>query len=314
MTLNFIDLFAGIGGNSLGLERAGMRCVAQVEKDPWALRVLAKHWPDVPKIGDVRDAGSHNLPAADLIAGGFPCQDISYAGRGVGITGSRSGLWTEYARIIGEIRPRYVFVENVPALLRRGIDVVLGDLAALGYDAEWDCVPASAIGAPHRRDRVWIVAYANGQRLEERGIHDLGREEVSDAPSGRRSGSEPVADSEGDGCRSWRTGRSHSGGSGQLQSPLQVVADPESFTRDAASASEAREHQGRGTFASRGRCRADRDWPHERWAAEPRVARVAHGLSDGVDRIRGLGNSVVPQVVEAIGRRIVAWEEANANY
>ena len=97
----------------------------------------------------------------DLICGGFPCQDISVAGKGAGIGGSRSGLWTEYARIIGEVRPRYVIVENVAALLDRGLERVLGDLAALGYDAEWHCIPASAVGAPHRRDRVWIVAYAH---------------------------------------------------------------------------------------------------------------------------------------------------------
>ena len=100
----------------------------------------------------------------DIICGGFPCQDISVAGKGAGIEGSRSGLWSEYARIISEVRPRYVIVENVAALLGRGLERVLGDLAALGFDAEWHCIPASAVGAPHRRDRVWIVAYAGSEQ------------------------------------------------------------------------------------------------------------------------------------------------------
>ena len=104
------------------------------------------------------------VPPVDVLCGGFPCQDLSVAGRGAGIDGARSGLWAEYARLIRELRPRYVVVENVPALLVRGLGRVLGDLAALGYDAEWDCLPASAFGAPHRRDRVWIVAYPDGLR------------------------------------------------------------------------------------------------------------------------------------------------------
>jgi DNA (cytosine-5)-methyltransferase 1 len=102
------------------------------------------------------------VPYVDVLCGGFPCQDLSYAGRGAGLDGERSGLWAEYARLIRELRPRYVIVENVPALLARGLGRVLGDLAAVGYDAEWDCIPASAVGAPHRRDRVWLVAYPNG--------------------------------------------------------------------------------------------------------------------------------------------------------
>ena len=192
--MNVLDLFSGIGGFCLGLERAGMRTVAFCEIDPYCRRVLAKHWPDVPVYDDVRTLTAARLMAdatawrrstrtsrrateriangeqrtgpstercgIDVICGGFPCQDISVAGKGAGIGGERSGLWSEYARIIGEVRPRYVIVENVAALLGRGLERVLGDLAALGYDAEWHCIPASAVGAPHRRDRVWIVAYA----------------------------------------------------------------------------------------------------------------------------------------------------------
>jgi DNA (cytosine-5)-methyltransferase 1 len=156
------SLFAGIGGFDLGLERAGMRSVWQCEIDPYAIRVLEKHWPDVLRVPDVRDVGVGTVPCVDVICGGFPCQDLSYAGLGAGLDGARSGLWSEYARVVGELRPRYVVVENVAALLARGLGRVLGDLAALGYDAEWDCIPASAVGAPHQRERFWLVAYPDG--------------------------------------------------------------------------------------------------------------------------------------------------------
>jgi DNA (cytosine-5)-methyltransferase 1 len=157
--LTFISLFAGIGGMDLGLERAGMRCVAQVEIDDYANRVLEKNWPDVPRYRDVREVGKHNLPTADIICGGFPCQDLAYCGLGAGLDGERSGLWREYHRIIRELRPRYVLVENVAALLNRGIDRVLRDLATCGYDAEWRMFRASDFGLPHRRERLFIVAY-----------------------------------------------------------------------------------------------------------------------------------------------------------
>jgi DNA (cytosine-5)-methyltransferase 1 len=164
--MKFISLFSGIGGIDLGLERAGMECVAQVEANPFCRKVLAKHWPEVPHHEDVRNVGRDNLPTAELIAGGFPCQDISYAGDGAGIDGERSGLWREFHRIICELRPEYVLVENVAALLERGISRVLGDLAASGYDCQWDCIPAAAVGAPHRRDRVFVVAHVGQERTK----------------------------------------------------------------------------------------------------------------------------------------------------
>lgn len=168
--MNVLDLFSGIGGFSLGLERAGMKTIAFCEIDEWCQRVLKKHWPDVPIYNDIRSLdGKQFTGTIDLICGGFPCQDISIAGKGVGIEGERSGLWKEYARLISEIRPKYVLVENVPALLHRGLGVVLADLAACGYDAEWDCIPASAIGAPHQRDRFWLIAYPTGIGMEEGG-------------------------------------------------------------------------------------------------------------------------------------------------
>ena len=161
-----LDLFSGIGGFSLGLERTGMRTVAFCEIEDYPRKVLAKHWPDVPCYQDIRELTARRLEddgitGIDLICGGFPCQDISLAGKGAGINGERSGLWKEYARIIGEVGPRWVIIENVPALRSRGLVTVLQDLCSLGYDAEWHCIPASdpRIGAPHHRDRIWIVGY-----------------------------------------------------------------------------------------------------------------------------------------------------------
>jgi DNA (cytosine-5)-methyltransferase 1 len=176
--LRVLDLFSGIGGFSLGLERTGgFETVAFCEIDPFARRVLAKHWPEVPCYDDVRTLTAERLAAdgigVDVICGGFPCQDISEANlSGAGLDGARSGLWTEYARLIGELRPCFAIVENVSALLGRGFDRVLGDLASLGFDAEWHGIPASALGAPHDRDRIWIIAHPAetlGRSLLEQG-------------------------------------------------------------------------------------------------------------------------------------------------
>lgn len=157
-----LDLFSGIGAFSLGLKRAGMRTVAFCETDPFCRRVLAHHWPEVPILGDI--TAVPEFPAADVVCGGFPCQDLSRAGKRAGLAGQRSGLYRELVRAVRLVRPRHAIVENVAALVGDGLDVVLGDLAESGYDAEWDCVPAGAIGAPHQRDRVWIVAHAEGEQ------------------------------------------------------------------------------------------------------------------------------------------------------
>jgi len=284
--LNVLDLFSGICGFSLGLERTGgFRTVAFCECEPYAQRVLRKHWPDVPIYDDVRTVtaarlaadGIHNPDGAvahaerperrekrqarrtargdllpqweegavragsgsqiDCITAGFPCQDISYAGKGAGIDGERSGLWREVARLAGEIRPQYLILENVPALLTRGLGRVLGDLAAIGYDAEWHCIPASCIGAPHRRDRWWCVAYPDG------------------------------------------------GGQQELGERLEWIIE-------AWSAAGTVDRSGDGS---------DPGW----WRTEPDVGRVAHGIPAQVDRLRCLGNAVVPQIPEMIGRAIL---------
>lgn len=171
--LRVLDLFSGIGGFSLGLERTGgFETVAFCEIEDYPRRVLVKHWPNVPCYDDVRTLTAARLAAdgiaVDVICGGFPCQDISVDGEGAGINGPRSGLWFEYARLVGELRPRFVIVENVAELLARGLGAVVGSLAKIGYDAEWNCIRASRVGLPHHRDRLWLVAYPNGKRFQGR--------------------------------------------------------------------------------------------------------------------------------------------------
>lgn len=241
--LRVLDLFSGIGGFSLGLERTGgFETVAFCEIDPFCRRVLAKHWPDVPCFEDVTTLRGEDVERIDCIVGGFPCQDISSSGRKDGLAGARSGLWREFARLVGEVRPKFVVAENVPDLVHRGLGDVLGALAALGYDAEWHRIPASFVGLPQARNRLWIVAYADGWRREE---------------CEKRNGAGPV---------------------------VSLRADDD---RLALAKRRARE-------ASRGIC------------------RVADGLSGGVDRLRALGNAVVPQIPELIGHAILESMRAAA--
>jgi len=168
-------LFAGAGGGILGGKLLGWRTVCAVEWDTYAACVLAARQNDgllapFPIWSDVRTFdGRPWRGAVDVVSGGFPCQDISLAGRGAGIDGERSGLWKHMARIIGEVRPRYCFVENSPALITRGLDRVLGDLAALGYDCRWTVLGAADVGAPHKRDRFWLVAHDCERQLQPRG-------------------------------------------------------------------------------------------------------------------------------------------------
>ncbi len=271
--MRLLDLFSGIGGFSLGLERTGgFKTVAFCEIDPFCRRVLAKHWPEVPCYDDVRALTAARLAGdgidVDVICGGFPCQDVSVAGKRAGLAGERSGLWFEYARLISEVRPRHVIVENVPGLLNRAFDVVLGDLAALGYDAEWHCIPAAAVGANHLRDRVWIVANAHSGRPHAEQITIPQRE--TEAATCRDGSERPLADAN---ARDEFRRRS-------------VVQMGWGW-----SASQIA-HDGIGGGAE--------------WSSEPDVGRVAHGVPGRVDRLGGLGNAVVPQIPELIGRAILA--------
>jgi len=248
MTMKVLDLFSGIGGFSLGLERAGFETVAFCEIEKYPQKVLAKHWPNIPIYEDVRELTydrlrSDGIAGIDVICGGFPCQDISIAGKQKGIgEGTRSGLWSECARLVGEIRPRYAIFENVTALLSgeqgRWFQRVLFDLSEIGYDAEWHCISASELGAHHHRDRVWIVAYPSSSRPKK----------------------------------------------------------PESETQEALLRRNA------WWCSSVEQSRVD--W----WLLEPRICRMANGVPDYAQRLKALGNAVVPPIPELIGRAIMAAE------
>lgn len=304
--ITFGSLFAGIGGIDLGFERAGMACKWQVEIDPYAQRVLAKHWPDVRRHDDVRTWPQPDTERVDVIAGGFPCQDISYAGKGAGLAGERSGLFYEVARIVREMGPRVVVLENVAALLTRGMGDVLGTLASLGYDAEWHCIPAAAVGAPHIRDRVFLIAYAkrNGQHEAAfKGCTSKGtKKRRMFKPKRPRGTSRSVCIQ----CQSFFERF-------RCNSPDECDCPKCQGTCECGNVSDAASHgwnqresngggSGEGTRSrpQRGLGSFDR-W----WEVEPAMGRVADGVPKRVDRLRGLGNAVVPQVAELVGRMVV---------
>lgn len=183
--MNELALFAGSGGGILGGHLLGWRTVCAVERDAYSAKVLAQRQNDgaLPAFPIWSDVCSFDgrpwRGLVDVVSGGFPCQDISAAGTGAGITGARSGLWREMARIIGEVRPRKVYLENSPLLVGRGLAVVLGDLAEMGYDAQWCIVSASDCGAPHQRDRIWIVANTDSWKPQERWLsRRMGRQRI----------------------------------------------------------------------------------------------------------------------------------------
>lgn len=178
MKRRVLDLFSGAGMFSLGLEwSGGFETKGFCEINPFPQMILKRHMPSVPVYPDIKELSGEQVGPIDVICGGFPCQDLSVAGKGAGLSGDRSGLWFDYLRLIGELRPKWVIVENVSALLGRGLGDVLRGLAEIGYDAEWHCIPLTYIGAPHNRDRIWIIAYPQRceQPWKEPRIRALGR-------------------------------------------------------------------------------------------------------------------------------------------
>jgi DNA (cytosine-5)-methyltransferase 1 len=319
--LNVLDLFSGVGAFGLGLERAGMRVVAFCERDLFCRRVLAKHWPAVPIYDDVRTLTAARLAAdgiaVDVVCGGWPCQDISVAGNGAGLAGERSGLWSEFARILGEVRPRHAIMENVAALLGRGLGDVLGDLAALGYDCEWHCIPASDVGAPHRRDRVWIIAHAERGAVRDeqqrmpggrpRGVRDQGQAEPGDDGAAR---SMAHADGGGRGRLGLAQYGGQQGASGDEPDGCGATGRRNGQMADAGGARLSlpeREPVLTAWRWAQGRAVAERGW----WRVEPDVGRVVDGPAARVDRrprLAALGNSLVPDIPEIIGRALLAQE------
>ena len=291
------SLFSGIGGLELGLEWAGVgRTVWQVERDSYCRQVLAHHWPEAQRFDDVCTVGAHNLPPVDVMCGGFPCQDISYAGKGAGLAGARSGLWYEYARIVGELEPRFVVVENVSALLTRGIDAVLGTLADLGYNAEWSTLRASDVGAPHRRERVFIVAYAAELFSDGGGVHGRGVRQARGAVPELGDCDSVVGDAEGarlEGYPRHGDKRSESRRLGSEQArPVAGAIVPVGWD-DATPV--------------RGADGTVRLIPAEAAAAGPEspLWPVADGVPGRVARLRAIGNAVVPQCAKVVGRRLL---------
>jgi len=283
------SLFSGIGGLDLGLERAGHRVIWHSEIDDYACQVLKKHWPHVPNIGDVKKVNWSEVPNVDIIAGGYPCQPFSQAGKRKGKEDPRH-LWPYVLDAIRAIRPRYALMENVRGHLTLGFGDVLADLAACGYSAEWQIIPASAVGAPHRRDRLFFVAYPNDARegASERGVDgkESSRLVFRDDPRNEVGGrSKEMAYSD-----DARSGTSERPLDGEL--PPSLVFGDDSFHGISGCGSVLANSTSR-----RNEVRA---W----WETEPDVGRVAHGIPARVDRLRGLGNAVVPQVAEIVGRII----------
>jgi len=279
-------LCSGIGGLELGLEWAGMETIWLAETDDYASAVLAKHWPEIPNLGDITKVEWNRVPRPTLVCAGFPCQPSSNAGRRRGRMDDR-WLWPAVSRALRHLRPRLVLLENVPGILTLGFGEVARDLAALGYDTEWTCLPAAAVGAPHLRWRVFIFGRARDGRAGHLADTDRSGSQDRVAPAGqaeRQAGGigwaqrrgAPVADAAG-------VGRRAGGGAG-----------PRSWRHPAgeriAVFGDRREDRGRG------------------WSPEPELRRVADGIPARVDRIRCLGNAVVPQVAQLVGERILAAE------
>lgn len=270
--LTFGSLFAGIGGFDLGFVRAGLECRWQVERDPLCLQTLEAHFPDARRYRDAREFPDPGVERVDLIAAGFPCQDISRAGPRRGIDSGEAG-WRDVARSVRDLRPRFIVLENSPSLALRGMGDVLGALSALGYDAEWQCLPACAFGALHIRQRLFIIAYS------------------------RRDGREASGRERAKGIPALAPGR------------VAPRMDPVRLLRrvDLHDPRETRFGMRLSPGGGVGIRRSVLAIPHE-WEAQSPVCRVAHGFPGRVGQIRAYGNAVVPQVAEWIARRILEFD------
>ena len=298
--MRVLDLFSGIGGFSLGLERAGMTTVAFCEFDPFCRSVLAKHWPLVPIHEDIRNLDGYQYRGSvELVAGGFPCQPFSVAGKRGGASDDRA-LWPEMFRVIREIHPTWVIGENVPGIIAMELDSVLSDLAGEGYSCQTFVIPACTVDAPHRRDRVWVVAHANGEGESDVAVNEGARPRklVADAYPRQRNGADErvragrnATDACGENVAD--SSRSRSQGISDFGIDGEVRAKPDHKQPD---------RFGGGSFWLCDPARA------AIWEPEPGMGRMAAGIPRRVDRLRALGNAVVPQVVEEIGRLILACE------
>lgn len=279
--LKILDLFSGIGGISYGMEKTGgFETVAFCEMDKHCHKVLKRHWPDVTIFNDVQKMLVPSLPwpeekwnnfkkDVDIIAGGFPCQDISVGGKRRGIGGERSGLWKEFKRLIEEIRPSYAIIENVERLRKDGLGVVLEDLSEIGYDVEWHCITARAVGLSHQRDRLWAIAYPRSERQHER-FGEKRHIQINEE---------------------WQSEASHTDGKKRIIESLPFRA-----------------------LLSKGAIETSFNTLAKYRTALSKIRRVTNGVPEGLhererkQRIKQLGNSVVPQIPQIIGQAILDYE------
>ncbi len=299
--MNELHLFAGAGGGILGGQLLGHRCVCAVEWEPFAQAGLVARQNDgtfapFPIWDDVQTFdGKPWRGLVDVVAGGFPCQDISVAGGGAGLDGQRSGMWHHMARIIGEVRPQYAFIENSPALVSRGLDRVLSDLAALGFDAVWTVLGASDLGAHHHRERMWILAHARCIRCQGGTVQHITQPECHPAPhAGHDGGAQPLAHTHG--LRQLQPQGSEQDQRGRLGDCSADVAHAGGISREGQQPEFAHAQERAGPEQRpAGPC----GYAFRRWPTEPRLGRVAHGVAHRPNRIKAIGNGQVPRVAAA---------------
>jgi DNA (cytosine-5)-methyltransferase 1 len=309
--MNYIDLFHGIGGFALGAYWAGMKFENHFCSDiePYCQKLYKLRFPESIQLGDITKIDTEELKKYGkdwIISGGFPCQDISIAGKGAGIHGDRSGLWFEYWRLIRDLRPRFAIMENVGMLVHRGLREVLGSLAEIGYDAEWQDIRASDVGAPHRRERIWIVAYSSSFRCHMRRFNRQGIQRENTTFNEIDSGSEAFSYSD----RSTLTQEINGRGIDRCEG--EEVGDESRTICENISHSEIERLQRERTEGEQitnsrreeKEPKRDSDGVGNYWSTEPDVGRVAHGIPSRVDRLKGLGNAIVPQIAEILFRQI----------
>lgn len=301
--LKVLDLFSGIGGFSLGLERAGLETIAFCEIDETAREVLKKHWPKIPIHEDILKLKGDKVTNVDVICGGFPCQDISIAGKGKGLNGKRSGLWKEYARLIEEIKPRYAIIENVSNLRSKGLARVMQDLWKIGYDCEWHIISASSVGALHKRERIWIIAHPHSELLRKQPGRRSRKERKDQAQSGINGEEWAIRNPCGQRLN------------GYIGEERYLQIDEKLHNQEVhAKRPECEFIPGPdGQILSERAIEDIRNTYSKHWELVPRVHRVINGLSKGMDRarkqrIKQLGNSIVPQIAELIGKEIYKRE------
>ena len=307
-----LDLFSGIGGFSLGLEwTKGFETVAFCEIDERARRVLSKHWPHTKQYTDIKELTYEKMQADGIeptvITGGFPCQDISTAGRQEGIIGERSSLWSEYARLIKDVRPTWAIIENVSALRSKGLTLVLQNLNEIGYNAEWHCIPCSAVGGLHRRDRIWIIAYpmANANRFRT-----LSRREEIQKENGEISEWNNHAKFSNTSEGTKETSEEYVVNSNGIRCQHDKESKKTSSWRRSETSTSTTSSTVAEKIINREQLELFAQYAKNFWSVEPNVGRVANGIPNRVHRLKQLGNSVVPQIPQFLGECILNYDES----